>query len=315
MNTSDFWKNFKLGEEISVSGAFIYNGLRRYHEMKSLDFTDELFEFLYDLSVGIERLLKIAIVLYEHDDSTDQEELEKSLITHTHLDLLARLRKHTQVNLGSPQIGLLGLLGTFYKTLRYDRFSLASVYDANKERQAIFDWIGKYLKIQFPDKTPFFGNNNEDRYRRFVRRTTLAISRAIYTIIKERAGSINLYTYELRHGSKAESVFLREVDISDEDVLWKELLVFFINTKSSSGYLKFLRGIEPLDFDLELVGDYLECFQSDTGKALVIDELEHLYSEMESDVGERLELIRVIGASNVYFGPEDEEELEWKEFE
>jgi hypothetical protein len=49
MNPSDFWKNYRLGEEISVSGNFIYNGLRRYHEMKSLDFTDELFEFLYDL--------------------------------------------------------------------------------------------------------------------------------------------------------------------------------------------------------------------------------------------------------------------------
>jgi len=283
MNPSDFWKNFKLGEELSVSGVFIYNGLRRYHEMKSLDFTEELFEFLYDLSVGIERLLKIAVVLYEHDDSTNQEELERSLITHNHLDLLARLRKHTQVNLGPPQVELLSMLGRFYKTLRYDRFSLTSVYDAKKERKAIFNWLEKHLQVSFLNDTPFIGNHNEDRYRKFVRRTTLAISRKLYQIISDRAIQINLYTYELRHGSKAESVFLREVDIAYEDVLWKELLVFFMNTKSSSGYLCFLRSIEPLEFDPGLVGDYLDAFQSDSGKALVIDELEQLYSEMEEN--------------------------------
>lgn len=294
---------------------FIYNGLRRYHEMKCLDFTEELFEFLYDLSVGIERLLKIAVVLFEHCDSIDQDELEKSLITHNHLELFSRLRKHVPINLGQPQIELLSLLSTFYKSHRYDRFSLSSVYDAKKERRAITSWIGKHLQIEFPEEPSFFGTANEDRYRKFVRRTTLSVSKILYKIIEERARSINLYTYELRHGSKAESVFLREIDISDEDVLWKELLVFFMNTESSSGYLDFLRGITPLDFDPELTGDYLECFQSDAGKALVMDELEHLYSEMEEDTGERLKLMQVIGAPNVHFDSDDEEweQEEWEQ--
>lgn len=308
MKPSDLWKNFELGDEIGVSGTFIYNGLRRFHEMKSLEFTDELFEFLYDLSVGIERLIKIAIVLYEHCDTIDQEELEKSLITHNHLELLARLKKHTEIKLGSPQIELLGLLSTFYKSHRYDRFSLSSVYDSRKERQAIFQFLGKHLDIEFSDETSFFGNPNDDRYRRFIRRTTLSISRVIFEIINKQAHSLNLYTYELRHGSKAESVFLREVDISNEDVLWKELLVFFINTKSSAGYLEFLRSIEPLEFDPALVGDYLECFQSDSGKAFVMDELEHLYEETVNDFGERLEMMRVIGSPDVHFDEEDEDE-------
>lgn len=307
MNPSDFWKNFKLGEEISVSGTFIYNGLRRFHEMKCIDFTEELFEFLYDLSVGIERLLKVAVVLFEHCDSVDQDELERSLITHNHLELLSRLKKHVHINLGQPQIELLSLLSTFYKSHRYDRFSLSSVYDAKKERRAIISWIGKHLKIEFPETPSMLGTANEDRYRKFVRRTTLSASKVLYKIIKEQAGSLNLYTYELRHGSKAESVFLREIDISDEDVLWKELLVFFINTESSSGYLDFLRDIQSLDFDPALTGDYLECFQSDAGKAFVMGELEHLYSEMEGDIGERLELMQVIGAPNVYFDDDDEE--------
>ena len=79
MTPSEYWKNFRLGEEIHISGAFIYNGLRQFHELKSLDIADELFEFLYELSVGLERLLKIAVVLYEHTDTVDQDELERSL--------------------------------------------------------------------------------------------------------------------------------------------------------------------------------------------------------------------------------------------
>ena len=307
MKAPDFWKNFKLGEELSVSGAFIYNGLRRYHEMRNLDFTDEVFEFLYNLSVGFERLLKIAVVLFEHDESIEQSELEKSLITHSHLDLLARLKKHVQITLGAPQTDLLALLSKFYKSLRYDRYSISSVYDAKKERKAFCALLQKHLQVEFPEETPIIGTHNEDRYRRFVRRTVLSISRTLYKIVKERASAINLYTYELRHGSKAETVYLREIDISEEDILWKELLVFFMNTGASSGYLDFLRKIQPLDFDPGLVGDYLDCFQSDAAKALVMDELEHHYSEMEGGAKERLELMSVIGAPNVYFDSDDDE--------
>jgi len=85
MNKHQAWKNFNLGQELSISGAFIYNGLRRFHEMQELDHTDEIFEFLYNLSVGFERLLKIAVILIEHKDDSNQEALEKSLITHNHL--------------------------------------------------------------------------------------------------------------------------------------------------------------------------------------------------------------------------------------
>ena len=68
MNQTEFWKNFRLGEEIQISGTFIYNGLRRFHEISKLDREDELFEFLYQLSVGLERLLKIGVVLFEHTE-------------------------------------------------------------------------------------------------------------------------------------------------------------------------------------------------------------------------------------------------------
>lgn len=310
MNSSDFWKNFRLGEEIHISGTFIYNGLRRFHELRKFDFADELFEFLYELSVGLERLLKTAVILYEHTDTTDQDDLEKSLITHNHLDLVARLHKHVELKFGTTHNDVLSLLATFYKSLRYDRFALTSVYEGKKEVKAICGLLVKHLQAEFPEEGSILGTDNDDRYRKFIRRTVLKIARKVYCVIEHRARQINLYTYELRHGSKAENVFLREVDIADEDVLWKELLIFFMNSKSDSGYLQFLRGTLPLEFDPGLVPDYLDCFKSDSSKASVMDELEHHYGEMDRDErNERLKRMGVIGAPNVFFGHDDDNDI------
>lgn len=312
IKSTDFWKNFRLGEEIHISGTFIYNGLRRFHELRKLDFTDELFEFLYELSIGLERLLKVAVVLYEHSEATNQNELEQSLITHNHLDLVARLRRHVEFNLGTTQIDLLRLLGTFYKSLRYDRFALTSAYEGKKEAKAIRELLAKHLYVEFPDDDSIFGTDNDDRYRKFIRRTVLKIAREVYRTLEVRATQINLHTYELRNGSKAENVFLREVEIADEDILWKELLIFFMNVKADSGYLQFLRLTPPLEFDPALVADYLDCFKSDSLKANVMDELEHYYAEMDRDERkERLQRMRVIGAPNVFLGDDlDEGELD-----
>ncbi|GGX95755.1 hypothetical protein GCM10007160_24220 [Litchfieldella qijiaojingensis] len=307
MNPAEFWKNFRLGEELSISGAFIYNGLRRFYELRKLDHPDEIFEVLYNLSVGIERLLKIAVVLLEHADSQDQEALEQSLRTHNHLELLRRIRGHCRINLASPHNELLALLGTFYKSHRYDRFSMSSITDLEKEKDALFSYVGKHLNVDIPVSDSLFGTPNDARYKKFLHRIVQTICRALYDVVRLRASYLNLYTYELRHGSKAETIFLGDADIPAENVLWKELLLFFMNTKSSSGYLDFLRSIEPLDFDPELVDEYLDCFQSDAAKSLVIGELESHYEDV-ADKGKRLELIEVIGSPGVYFDDPDEEE-------
>lgn len=306
MNTTDFWKNFRLGEEVHISGTFIYNGLRRFHEMSKLDIDDELFEFLYELSVGLERLLKIAVVLFEHKEGGDQNALEQSLVTHNHLDLVARLRPYADLNLGTPHNDLLGLLGTFYRTLRYDRFSLSSAYQGAKEAKAVQALLGKHLQVQFSEKSSFFGTDNDDRYRKFIQRAVRKIAQNAYEVIENRARDLNLFTYELRHASKAESVFLRNVDINDEDVLWKELLVFFMNTEPVTGYLKFLKDTQPLDFDPALTSDYLDCFKSNASKADVMDALEHHYEEMDKEERKaRLERMSAIGA-NLYFPTDDD---------
>jgi hypothetical protein len=302
MNPAQAWKNFNLGEELSVSGTFIYNGLRRFHEIRQLDHSDEIFETLYNLSVGLERLLKIAVVLLEHEEDGDIAALEESMITHNHLELLHRVRQKAEVNLGSPHNDFLSLLSTFYKTLRYDRFSISSVYDPHKERSALRAFLEKHLKIRLEDASSIFGTQKESRYSEYLRRLVTKISGALYELIRERASALNLFTYELRHGSKAETVFLGKADLPSEEVLWKELLIFFMNSRSDNGALGYMRGIEPLDFDPALAQDYLECFQSDAAKGMVMDELEHHYSEL-NNVGERLQMMSLIGDPRVDFDP------------
>jgi hypothetical protein len=88
-----------------------------------------------------------------------------------------------------------------------------------------------------------------------------------------------------------------------------------MNTEATNGYLKYLRAIEPLDLDPADVGDFLDCFQSDAAKSLVMDQLEHHYGEMDKEVrSERLDKMGVIGNPNVYF-PEDDEEDEDEDIE
>jgi hypothetical protein len=314
MKHTNFWKNFQLGEELDVAGAFIYNGIRRFHELRKLDHPDDLFEVLYNLSVGFERLLKVTVVLLEHKESDDQNRFEKSLITHSHPELLRRIKKHAPMNLGTQHNNFLSLLAKFYKTIRYGRFSLNSAYDSHREQREICTFLVKNINVIFPDNHSPFGLFNDDASRKFMRRVALKISSVIYAIVKARSSELNLYTYELRSGSKAETVFLGNANISVEDVLWKELLIFFINTKKTSGYLKFLRETPPLDFDAGDIGDYLDCFQSDAAKSFVMGQLEELYGEMPNK-SERLERISVIGAPNVDFSEDDSEEELDEDFE
>jgi hypothetical protein len=310
----EWWKNFRLGEELSVCGAFIYNGLRRFHAIHKLDHADDLFDVFYNLSVGIERLMKIVIVLIEHDDAADQEAFEESLVTHNHQALLTRIKKHTDLKFSKADNAFLNLLTAFYENLRYDRFSLKSRLALGKEKNLLFDFLEQQLKITFEDRNSVFGHENTDQYKKFLRRIVVKISSALYAIVQARARELNLYTYELRSGSKAETVFLGKADIPSEEVLWKELLVFFMNTKETSGYLRFLRGIEPLSFDPGLVGDYLDCFQSESARAEVTDEVETLYEDVE-DKKTRIEMMGAIGAPNVSFDDDDEDDREFEELE
>ena len=305
-----FWTNFKLGEELHISGRFIYNGLHNFHEMEHLNHEDEVFEVLYNLSVGLERLIKVAVILIEHEDTVNQEEFENSLITHTHLELLKRVRQAHRLKFAGPHNEFLQMLSVFYKTHRYGRYGTVGMQANGEEKEALHAYIVKHLNMKIRDDMEFFATKNNPRIRKFLGKIVGKISSELYDIIRQEAGRRNLYTYELRTNSKAAKIFLRkEYDFTKEDVLWRELLVFFINSQETSGHLGFIKRLEPLGFDPGLVADYLQCIASDEMKLQNMDELEQLYESVNKP-GERLEAINAIGNPSVFFGHIDEDDEE-----
>jgi len=338
MNEIQFWKNFKLGTELDISGRFIYNGLRCFHEMKTLHYEEEVFEVLYNLSVGLERLLKIAVILTEHDKCKDQDQFEKSLITHNHLELLKRVRDKHKLKIAAPHNEFLQILNMFYQSQRYGRFSIASIGTASQEKLVFHAYLMKHLKTEINDE--FSITPNESRFKKFIGHIVGKISTQLYEIVYQEASRLNIYTYEIRYNSKAAKIFIfKEYEFNTEDVLWKELLVYFLNnhepsstatykfiapyrwildtaiaapggcifTSCCTSYIEFIKSIEPLKFDLGSIGAYLQCFGSDEKKLDVIGELETLYEDLEKP-GDRLQMLDVIGNPDVHFDTDDNEE-------
>ena len=131
MNPEEWWKNFALGIELDAAGAFIYNGIRSFHELPTLDHPADSFEVLYNLSVGIERLLKVAIILVEHTDEIDINVFVEGLRSHNTIQLADRLSSQIELNLTDIHREFLSILSKFYNTHRYGRYSMDSIPNIN----------------------------------------------------------------------------------------------------------------------------------------------------------------------------------------
>ncbi|MGG0309279.1 hypothetical protein [Priestia megaterium] len=308
MDAKDFWKNFSLGKELNVAGGFIFNGLKAFDSLENFSREDGIFEFFYNTSVGIERLLKIVVILIEHTDTLDQEEFEKSLITHNHLDLLKRISKKHNCGLSNLHNEFLELLSSFYKTMRYDRYNLNSIQDHDKERVSLVTFLEKHLgtKINYED---VFVTPNEWKFKRFIGKVVGKISEVLYDLVESEASAQNIYTYELPGGSKASIIFLaKKYNFFDDDIVWKELIIYLINTNDSSGILKFIREIEPLNFEPALVNEYLNVFKSDLKKHSYIYEIEEYYRDIDiNDKRERFMMLKLLSDPNVSFNYKEDD--------
>lgn len=127
------YKNFNMGTELDISGEFIFDGINVLNQMKSINDHASLFSFLYHTAVGIERLQKIIIVLFEAVDFDNHEEFEKSLITHSHTKLNERICGCIDPKLNPRENRFLQMLTSFYNSARYDRFNLNSQFAKERE--------------------------------------------------------------------------------------------------------------------------------------------------------------------------------------
>lgn len=68
-NTIFNYKNFYMVTELDVSGTFIYEGIKQLNRTEVFSIESEIFYFLYNISVGIERLQNVLLVLLEKINS------------------------------------------------------------------------------------------------------------------------------------------------------------------------------------------------------------------------------------------------------
>lgn len=312
MKADEFWKNFNLGTELDIAGRFLYDGLHAFHLMENFTREEDAFEVLYSVAVGVERLIKIAVILSDHHSSMDQEEFEKELITHSHQYLLQRLVVKHPIHLGAVHNDFIAMLATFYKSRRYGRYSLASVTSPAKERDELISFFEKNLSIDIDVTTPFGVTMNDIRHKKFFGKIVSKIVLPIYGIIRNEARRLNLYTHEIQYGTKASKIFTFEkFDFLDEDILQAELITYFMSANATGANSRLLKEeVAALPFDPEEEQDYMLALRSDRGKLMILDQLDTLYKEHVSDHGGRLELMRAsyLSLSHAYDEEESEEE-------
>lgn len=294
-----FWKNFRLGTELQISGSFIYNALFTLENMETFYYEEECFEFLYHASVGLERLEKVAIILIEHEESHSQEEFEKSLVTHDHRKLIKRIRDHRMLNLGKVHTKFLTLLSNFYKSVRYDRYNLSSVYHPVNDKKELIQFISEELKIDIVTDLPF-STGVTPEIKRFIGKIIGKIAVDLYEIIRSEAYRLNTNTYELAYNSKAFKIFIsKEFDFSREKLMQREVCLYLLKSLPDGELKKFIDGIKPLEFGQFHSNFYFENMFNYHKDRSILDEIQHHYEENKFNKT-REEEIMALG-SNINF--------------
>ena len=307
MRPDEYWKNFNLGTELDIAGRFLFNGLLAFHEMEHFAAEEDAFEFLYSVAVGVERLLKIAVILTEHDSAVDQDAFEKSLITHTHQELVLRLRDKHDLNFSAQENKFIALLGRFYTSQRYGRYSLNSVFTPAQERNELVKFLEMHLNIKIDVSGWLTITPNERKHRKFIGGVVSKIVNPVRQIVEAEARRLNIYTYEIDYRSKASKIFLsKKFDFEDEDILQAELIAYFLSSEACGPNARLIRDlIKPLPFDPALEGEYLAALRSDWRKITVLDELESHYEDIRN-FKERRALLEASTHENLDYAEEDE---------
>ncbi len=291
-----FWKNFRLGTELQISGSFIYNAIYTLDNMETFYYEEECFEFLYNIAIGIERLQKIAIILIEHNGQTPQQDFERSLISHNHLLLLDRIKKKKTLNLGKQHIKFLSLLDDFYNSTRYDRYNLSSVYHPPQDQKRLIAFISEELAIEINIGLPF-SSPVTLRIKKFLGKIIEKLATQLFEIVRTEAHRLKTSTYEMAYGTKAFKIFIaKEFDFETEKLMQKEVALFLLKKLPQDRLKEFIDDINPLDFGQLQTNKYFQSMFNCHTDRQVRDEMEYLYEEHDLKY-DRVEKISPLGSN------------------
>lgn len=274
-----FWKNFRLGTELQISGSFVYNAIYTLDNMETFYYEEECFEFLYNISIGLERLQKIAVILIEHNENENQDDFEKSLMTHNHLLLLDRLKKKRKLNLGKQHNKFFALLDEFYNSVRYDRYNLSSVFRPSRDQKGLIDFISGELGVNIEIGLPF-STGVSQQMKKFIGNIVGKITTQLYELIRTEASSLGMFTYEIASNSKAFKIFIaKEFDFEKEKLMQREVCLYLLKNGPNDGLKEFVNGLDCLEFGQLYTNKYIESMFNYHKDRDVMDEMEYLYEE------------------------------------
>jgi hypothetical protein len=312
MNKVQWWKNFDLNSEVHIAGTFIYDGLQSLRHCRRLDHDDEIFSVLYHLSVGFERLMKVAIVLAEHKDETDQAAFEKQLITHKTDALLARIQSARPLTTTTAERALMTCLTKFYGTFRYDHFRLETIPERGELREAFRTFLELDSGITLGEPDALIPTDDIEAVQNHTEKIVRVLASKLYDLVATLARENNIFTYELRSDSKPAMIFLGgSHTFYSEEMALKELLLFFLKHSAQTKLKIVTENLEALDFDPPEAVECADAFFNPDQRSMLVDMVKALRDE-RSNLADRDELLALLGskAGNLYKDEElrDEED-------
>lgn len=314
MNEIQLFRNFNLGTEINIAGSFAYNAISNLNSAKNISEDDQVFLFLYNAAVSIERMQKCVLFMYADLKAEDISPFADKIKIHRHQDLQNRINSLTGLKLSQDQNAFLLLLQDFYAVGRYSNFENHTDYNYTQKLESFVEnrFGASMLIPDFLGKKKLISEKAKER----LGRTMGKILRSYYMLICDKARELNLYTYELRPGSPAEKVFYnQDSNASLQALLLKdkiallELIVYLSNNAETTGFFRYLHSIPCLEFDPAMIQEYIADIANNQLSQALVDEVTTLYEDMSSgEVHERKESLTPISDPHCIFDFDDDED-------
>lgn len=274
-------RSLALCSELDSAGEAIYQGVKRYSTRLDKSETD-VFYFLYQTSIGIERLIKISHKLLEADDKNFTFKGGHDIATLNDKTIGA-----TSIDISEGGVELIKLLSEFYKDSRY--------YNLDKKEDS----------KQSPSQ--LLSSFSHERLGAVIGN----IVKEYYDLIRELSWKLNVFSYELNYDSNAAKIFhtarIDDGDVfkifQDEQQVFREFIVALIglHKQELSDTGTYFVDLEPLDTALYSEVDTLDTLnllaQGEVPQVL-IDLVNEIYKDMApEDRTKRLNALSIFDAT------------------
>ena len=311
MNNIEYFKNFNMGCEIEICGEFIYESMREMYSFKSFYNHFHINKILYYGSIGIERLQKIVLSMYLLNTKEDFDNPPKMLFEHNHTALQRRIKEATGLKLMRNHNKLLNVFEDYYNKHRYGEFQIG--YSSNSLGILFTNYFNEITNVNYSIDTP----NNPCDIQKIIKlyiNYLGTISWQYFSLIREKATELSIYTDELTTLSNSIKVFYTSKDekmferIQLESLALKELIIYLSKDNTKTNINKITDEIEAIDFDPQMINEYLTNITSFKASDDLTEAVESFYDDIDnlSDKRKRKELVNLIGDRYVILDCDDD---------